>query len=105
MTEYRVRFYECETASEWCTDVIASDGSTHTVRYDQHSHSNEFACFDYSCDCSEYQFRKKCTHIEEMRKHHCNWQQALDNGEPLEISGAALCPKCQRATTIQLWAT
>lgn len=76
-------YWICESAQNWSTkvgDYVVSYGFSHSGLYD----------YDYECTCKGFQFRKKCKHIEEAKKLHCNWNQFVDGGSPAD----SMCPRC-----------
>lgn len=87
-TEY---YYHCETAEYWETTVIGSKGDKYLVKWDEWGHHSG-CTYDYSCNCWAYRkgHGKYCKHILQVKDQHCNWNQWMDGGEPVD----GKCPKC-----------
>jgi len=100
-------YYLCTTGEYWEMDVPNSKGDgTYIVRYDNLSHKNRRSVqYDYSCTCMAYKNRKGyCKHIEQAKKHHCNWHQFMDGGDVgRDKNGNKCCPKCGASVTTQVW--
>lgn len=96
-------FYHCETAEHFSQKVEGSKGKQHVVTYGP-AQRGPYQ-YDYSCSCDSFKFGKgkPCKHIEEVKKNgdHCNWQQFIDGGDPVEKDGEKRCPKCGAAVRSQ----
>ena len=102
-----IPFYHCHSAKEWKTTVTSSKGSTHTIQYG----ATPFGQYqyDYTCTCSSFTYKRGvdgngyCKHIRAVKTTHCNWQQFIEGGDPVEDSGEFKCPKCNSETFILMY--
>lgn len=102
-----VPFFECVTATQWETTVVSgSSEKVYSVRWDNISHKNEQAEYDFSCTCPDYQYRSfhYCKHIEFARRKFCGWMEFIHGGDIRKRSnGKPACPRCGRDVTGRYW--
>lgn len=98
-------YYHCESCEHFSTKVKGSKGSEYTVAYGPTRGPYEY---DYHCTCDSFKFGKGnyCKHIKEVKNSglHCNWSQFLEGGEPNEVNGEKVCPRCGARVHSMLWA-
>ena len=85
-------YYCCDSAKRWSIQIgnyNIAYGPTINGQYE----------YDYSCECKGFQFRKKCKHIEEAKRWHCNWQQMYEGGKVKDNH----CPKCGNEVFVQAY--
>ncbi len=90
-------FYHCESCEHFSTKIESgTKGKFYTVSYGATPRGPYQ--YDYHCTCDAFKFGKgkPCKHIAEVKKTdlHCNWNQFIEGGQPVDKNGEKCCPKC-----------
>jgi hypothetical protein len=86
------------------TIVPGSQGDPHIVRYTRMAPDHP-TVMDWTCDCTGYRMRKRCSHIQRAKADFCGWQQAVDGEDPIrDGEGGLCCPRCGAGVVSRLWA-
>jgi hypothetical protein len=83
----------CASGVAWSTSVRSKTDSHKFYRV-QYSvfHSSRDVEYDYTCTCPAFTHHsdKYCKHIIDAKQDHCNWDQLVDGGTPVNGN----CPQC-----------